>query len=76
MDSIRDTIRAETTREDVNMGLQAQAEQIGFQIIGTLIRRTDFEPTHLYQCFFDEAQNRYILHRGILTIIAADGTVY
>ena len=76
MDSIRDTIQAETTREDVNMGLQAQAEQIGFQIIGTLMRRTDYEPTHLYQCFFDEAQNRYILHRGILTIIAADGTVY
>lgn len=58
------------------MGLQAQAEQIGFQIIGILMRRTDYEPTHLYQCFFDEAQNRYILHRGILTIIAADGTVY
>ena len=76
MDSIRDTIQAETTRDDVNMGLQAQAEQIGFQIIGTLMRRTDYEPTHLYQCFFDEAQNRYILHRGILTIIAADGTVY
>ena len=76
MDSIRDTIQAETTREDISMGLQAQAEQIGFQIVGTLMRRTDYEPTHLYQCFFDEAQNRYILHRGILTIIAADGTVY
>ena len=58
------------------MGLRAQAERIGFQIVGTLTRRQDFEPTHLYQCFFDEAQNRYILHRGILTIVAADGTVY
>ena len=58
------------------MGIQAQAESIGFRIVGTLIRRREFEPTHLYQCFFDEAHNEYILRRGILTIIAADGTVY
>lgn len=58
------------------MSIRAQAEQIGFQIVGALERRTDFEPTHLYQCFFDEARNQYILHRGILTIVAADGTVY
>ena len=58
------------------MGLRAQAEQIGFAIVGALVRRTDCEPSHLYQCFFDEAQNRYIMHRGILTIVAADGTVY
>lgn len=64
------------TKGDIIMGLQAQAERIGFQIVGALVRRRDFEPTHLYQCFFDEAQNQYILHRGILTIVAADGTVY
>ena len=58
------------------MGITAQAERVGFRIVGALIRRRDQEPTHLYQCFFDEAGNRYILHRGILTIIAADGTVY
>jgi hypothetical protein len=58
------------------MGIRAQAEKIGFRIVGTLIRCREFEPTHLYQCFFDEAQNEYILRRGILTIIAADGTVY
>ena len=62
--------------EKKKMSIKAQAEKIGFQIVGTLTRRTDYEPTHLYQCFFDEAQNRYILHHGILTIIAADGTVY
>jgi hypothetical protein len=70
------TIQAETEREDLIMELRAQAEQIGFRIVGALVRRTDFEPSHLYQCFFDEAQNRYILHRGILTVVAADGTVY
>ena len=59
-----------------DMGIQTQAEGLGFRIVGALVRRTDFEPTHLYRCFFDEAGNRYILHRGILTIVAADGTVY
>ena len=58
------------------MELREQAERIGFRIVGTLERRRDLEPTHLYQCFCDEAQNRFILRRGILTIVAADGTVY
>ena len=58
------------------MNVRAQAERIGFRIIGELTRCTGFEPSHLYQCFFDEAENEYILHRGILTIVAADGTVY
>ena len=76
MDSIHVTIQTENKKGASNMGLRAQAELIGFPIVGTLTRRRDFEPTHLYQCFFDEAQNQYILHRGILTIVAADGTVY
>ena len=76
MDSIHVTIQTEKKKGASNMGLRAQAELIGFPIVGALTRRRDFEPTHLYQCFFDEAQNQYILHRGILTIVAADGTVY
>ena len=77
MDTIHAMIPSESkTKGDLNMGLRAQAEKIGFQIVGALIRRRDFEPTHLYQCFFDEAQNQFILHRGILTIVSADGTVY
>ena len=58
------------------MNIRTQAETIGFQIVGSLVRRMDREPSHLYQCFFDEAENEYILHRGILTIVAADGSVY
>ena len=46
------------------MGIKAQAEKIGFQIIGELTRCVDMEPTHLYQCYFDEAQNEFILRRG------------
>lgn len=58
------------------MNVRTQAERIGFQIVGQLIRCMDREPSHLYQCFLDEAENEYILHRGILTIVAADGRVY
>ena len=59
-----------------DMGIRAQAEQIGFRIVGTLERHMELEPTHSYQCFLDEAQNCYILRRGILTIVPADGSVY
>ena len=58
------------------MGIQVQAERIGFHIIGELTRQMDREPSHLYQCYFDDAQNRYIMRRGILTIISAEGKVY
>ena len=62
--------------EEMDMGIKAQAERIGFQVIGELTRCMDREPTHLYQCYFDEAKNEFILRRGILTIIASDGTVF
>ena len=58
------------------MGIHIQAESMGFRIVGTLVRHRELEPTHVYQCFLDEAENEYILRRGILTIIAADGRVY
>ncbi len=58
------------------MSIRTQAERIGFRIVGELTRCTGLEPNHLYQCWLDEAANRYILRRGILTIIAADGTVF
>ncbi|MBQ9663108.1 MAG: hypothetical protein IJV40_08180 [Oscillospiraceae bacterium] len=58
------------------MGLKAQAERIGFQVVGELTRCMDLEPTHLYRCFLDEAQNQFILRRGILTIVSADGRVF
>ena len=49
---------------------------IGFRIVGELTRCMDREPTHLYQCYYDEAQNEFILRRGILTIVTADGHVF
>lgn len=58
------------------MEIQAQAESMGFCFVGALVRHRELEPSHVYQCFLDEADNEYILRRGILTIIAADGRVY
>jgi len=69
-------MRSLMNEEENSMGIKAQAEKIGFQIIGELTRCVDMEPTHLYQCYFDEAQNEFILRRGILTIVAADGKVF
>ena len=62
--------------EEMKMSIRAQAEQIGFQVVGELTRCMDREPTHLYHCYFDEARNEFILRRGILTIITSDGTVF
>lgn len=59
-----------------NMSIKAQAGKIGFHVIGELTRCEDREPSHLYRFYYDEARNEYILRRGILTIIAADGTVF
>lgn len=55
------------------MCIRAQAERIGFQVVGELTRCIEREPTHLYQFYFDEARNEFIVRRGILTIIAVDG---
>ena len=58
------------------MGIHAQAESMGFCIARALVRHRELTPTHIYQCFLNEAQNEYILRQGILTIIAANGKVY
>ena len=60
----------------MSMSISAQAERVGFQIVGELTRYIEREPTHLYQCYFDEARNEFIVRRGILTIIAVDGKVF
>ena len=65
-----------TTEEGTGMNLRMQAERIGFQIVGELTRCMGMEPSHLYQYYLDDACNKYILHRGILTIVAADGRVF
>ena len=58
------------------MNLKAEARKRGIQNIGDPYRRHDLEPNHLYEIYMDEYDNEYIIRRGILTIVAADGTVY
>ncbi len=58
------------------MSIKKQADLRGFPIIGSLTRYPDIEPSRYHFCFLDEAENLYILHLGVLTIIASDGRVY
>ncbi len=58
------------------MSVRLQAERLGFPVVGDLIRFEGMEPSHLYRCYIDAANNRFIVRRGILTIVAADGTVW
>ena len=56
--------------------LRAEALSRGLPEVGTPQRRVDLEPNHLYVCYMDEFDNEYVVRRGILTIVSADGRVY
>ena len=58
-----------------DMSIRDQAKRLGHEIIGNLERHPEFERGRHERCYMDEAQNEYILVRGILTIITADGGV-
>ena len=58
------------------MSVEKQAQNLGFRIIGDLRRCDELEQSKRYMCFCDEANNEYILYRGVLTIVAADGKIY
>ena len=57
------------------MSIRQQAKNLGFEIIGKLVRRSEYEYTWRERFYVDEAGNEYILRRGILTIITAEGGV-
>ena len=56
--------------------LRAEALKRGLPQVGRPIRRVDLEPNHLYVCYMDDFDNEYVVRRGILTIVSADGKVY
>ena len=58
------------------MSVSAQARKLGFTVEGKLIPREGKEPARRCRYYEDEAGNTYIVRRGILTIIAANGKVY
>lgn len=53
-----------------------QAARLNFEIVGDLTRRPEDERNRREQIYADVAQNTYYLVRGILTIVAADGSVF
>jgi hypothetical protein len=64
-----------TPREDKHMSIEKQAQDLGFQIIGNLRRCEEQEQSWRYLCYSDEANNEYVLYRGILTIITPEGKI-
>ena len=59
-----------------DMPVVQQAQMLGFQVAGQLVRRRDRERSARDQVYEDAAGNAYFVRRGILTIVAVDGTVY
>lgn len=58
------------------MPIMQQAQLLGFPVAGQLVRRRDKERCGRDQVYEDAEGNAYFVRRGILTIVAADGTVY
>ena len=62
-------------RKDLNMSIREQAKRLGFEIIGRLTRRPDWERSTKERAYIDDAGNEYYTWRGILTIVTANGGV-
>ena len=58
------------------MSIRTQAALLGFEIVGDLSRYPDGDLSRYHYCFVDEAENLYVIHLGVLTILAADGMIY
>ena len=57
------------------MSIREQAQNLGFEIVGKLLRRPEWERNSKERAYIDEAENEYYTWRGILTIVTADGAV-
>ena len=57
------------------MSIRERAKSLGHQVIGKLVRRSEYESSRGDRVYFDEAGNEYILRRGVLTIVTAEGGV-
>lgn len=56
--------------------IYSMASSLGFSVQGSLFETSGQEPRRRCRYFADEGGNLYILRRGILTIVGADGKVY
>lgn len=57
------------------MSIREQATNLGHEIIGQLVRHAEMELFRCEKVYLDEAGNQYLVRRGILTIVTADGGV-
>lgn len=57
------------------MSIREQAKILGFEIIGRLTRRPEWERSTKERAYIDDAGNEYYTRRGILTIVTVDGVV-
>lgn len=57
------------------MSIREQAKHLGFEIIGRLTRRPEWERSTRERAYIDDAGNEYYTRHGILTIVTADGGV-
>ena len=57
------------------MSIREQAANLGFEIVGRLVRHAELEIFRLEKVYLDDAGNEYLVRRGILTIVTADGGV-
>ena len=64
------------SREGEKMSVEKQAQNRGFKIVGRLCRYEDPVQSKRIICYMDEAGNEYIMYRGVLTIISANGEVF
>ncbi len=57
------------------MSIREQAANLKFEIIGNLERHEELEIFRVEQVYLDDAGNAYLVRRGILTIVTAEGWV-
>ena len=57
------------------MSIREQAAAFGFEIVGQLTRRPEWETTKRERAYMDEAGNEYYTRRGVLTIVTVDGAI-
>ena len=57
------------------MSIREQAAAFGFEIVGQLTRRPEWEATKRERAYIDEAGNEYYNRCGVLTIVTVDGAI-
>lgn len=57
------------------MSIREQAMNLGHEIVGRLVRHPEYEIFRCEKVYVDDGGNEYLLRRGILTIVTAEGAV-